>query len=75
MQCNIDSKGRWARAIWGIVLLAGAIVLTGCRLAGVIGGWWVWVVVAVLVVAGGFGLYEARKGWCAMRAMGFRTPM
>lgn len=34
-----------------------------------------WVVTASCAAAGIFGLYEARKGWCAVRAMGFRTPI
>jgi len=32
-----------------------------------------------LVIAGGafglFGLYEAYHGWCAARALGFKTPV
>lgn len=75
MQCNIDKRGRWARVVWGIVLLAGAVVLAVCGLTGAVGGWWVWAAAIVLAIAGLFGLYEARKGWCMMRAMGFRTPM
>jgi hypothetical protein len=75
MQCNIDKRGRRARAIWGIVMLLVAVAVAVCGATGVVIGWWVWVIAAVLVVAGLFGLYEARKGWCMMRAMGFRTPM
>jgi len=27
------------------------------------------------VLSGAVALFEARKGWCAVRAMGIRTPM
>lgn len=33
-----------------------------------------WIAAALLAAAGWFGLYEARRGWCVARAMGFRTP-
>ena len=26
-------------------------------------------------VAGVFGIFEARAGWCVVRAMGFKTPI
>ena len=73
MQCNIDQTGRRVRLIWGVLCLAAA---AGVGLAGWLGwltGWWVWVLVAVLVGFGVFGFYEARKGWCAVRAMGIKT--
>jgi len=39
------------------------------------GGVWKWVVSIACVAGGAFGLYEARAGWCVVRAMGFKTPM
>jgi hypothetical protein len=74
LTCNIDSRGRVVRAIYGIMLL-----LTGIALAVF---WalpahniWRWVVAALCIAAGAFGLFEAQRGWCVMRAMGFKTPM
>lgn len=62
------------RLIWGILLMAGAIV--ACMTWAVESGeWMAWAVVAVLAVAGLLGVYEAMKGWCVVRAMGWRTPM
>ena len=29
----------------------------------------------ILILAGLFQLFESRKGWCAIRAMGFKTPI
>ena len=74
MQCNIDAKGKAVRLIWGMVMLAAAAVLAGLILAKIVPGGWVWVGVAGLALMGAFGIYEARAGWCAVRAMGFKTP-
>jgi hypothetical protein len=73
MQCNIDAKGKAVRLIWGLVMLAAAIALAGLILAEVVGGGWVWAGVAGLVAMGAFAVYEARAGWCAVRAMGIKT--
>lgn len=74
MQCNIDAKGKAVRLIYGLVMIAAGLVVAGLTLADVIGGWWPWAVAAALVLMGGFGVFEARKGWCVVRAMGFKTP-
>lgn len=74
MQCNIDAAGKRFRLIAGIVtlLIAGAValwsVITGAN-------WLAWVIVAGLSFAGGFSVFEARAGWCAVRAIGFKTPV
>jgi uncharacterized membrane protein HdeD (DUF308 family) len=74
LQCNIDSKGKAARLIWGILLLiAGIIVLFLWPLNG--GGAVAWIVTSLMILAGAFGIFEARAGWCVVRAMGFKTPM
>ena len=74
LRCNIDSKGRAARLIYGvIVLLAGVASAVFWALPS--GSVLAWVVSVSLAVAGAFGIFEARAGWCAVRAMGFRTPI
>jgi uncharacterized membrane protein HdeD (DUF308 family) len=74
LSCNIDAKGKRARLIWGILTLVCGVslMLTWARASGSI---LAWIVSIVLVVAGAFSIWEARAGWCAMRAMGFKTPM
>jgi len=70
---NIEWKGRVARAMTGAI----------CVVAGVLVALFLWpdaptarwVVCGLLVLAGVFQLFEARKGWCVMRACGVRTPM
>jgi len=74
LTCNIDSRGKLARFIYGIVMIALGVALMffWARSQGEI---WKWVVSIVLAVGGAFGLFEARAGWCVVRAMGFKTPM
>jgi hypothetical protein len=60
---NIGRTGRIARAIIGVVLLVGGLVLSVSN---------VWVGI-VLTASGAFGLFEAFRGWCLMRACGFKT--
>lgn len=74
LQCNIDAKGRAARLIYGIVLLAAGVlsaVFWAHRAGSTVG----WVVSAAAVLSGAFAVFEARAGWCVVRAMGFKTPL
>ncbi|MGB0767833.1 MAG: hypothetical protein ACPGYV_08990 [Phycisphaeraceae bacterium] len=74
MQCNIDAKGKALRLIYGLLMLVGAGVLAALLLMKVFVAGWLWAVVGGLALMGGFGVFEARAGWCAVRAMGFKTP-
>lgn len=62
---NIDSKGRFARGLTAVALLAG--------------GWFAFhrsaVLGLLLVISGGFTLFEALRGWCLLRACGVRTKL
>lgn len=74
LRCNIDARGKLARLIWGLLLLTLGIVLlfTWALRAGSIIAW----VVTVGCAAGGaFAIFEARAGWCVVRAMGIKTPI
>jgi uncharacterized membrane protein YccC len=71
---NIDAKGRLARLIWGIMLLAAAGLMVAFW-AIPSGLWWAWAICVLVALAGVFAIYESRKGWCVMRAMGVKTPM
>ncbi len=62
---NIDRRGRIVRAVWGVALILAGVLLW--RRSN-------WVCLA-LVAAGGFGLYEAFRGWCLMRACGIKTKL
>jgi hypothetical protein len=62
---NIDRRGRFARAIYGAVCIVGG---------GFALDWKLWVAV-LLFIAGLFGIFEALRGWCVMRACGVKTRM
>lgn len=74
MQCNIDAKGRAVRRNGGIVCLVLGAVCLGAAYAGVSRRAFVGAGLG-LIAAGLFQLFEARKGWCAVRAMGIKTPV
>jgi hypothetical protein len=73
MKTNIDRRGRIARATTGALCIGFGIAV------------WVlawpeslayrWIVSAAAVLAGGFQLFEAKRGWCIARACGLKTPM
>jgi hypothetical protein len=72
LTCNIDARGKAARLRIGIVgLVVGVVLLfawavpTGAAAA--------WLVTSGVLVAAAFSIFEARAGWCALRAMGFHT--
>ena len=74
MQCNIDSKGRTVRLAAGAVAdAAGAVVLVLTFLHVL--PWWGWVLGGALSAAATFMIFEAVLGWCALRAMGVKTPV
>ena len=75
MQCNIDAKGKAVRLVYGLAMLGAAAIGTALLITGVIAGGWLWVGVIALALLGGFGVFEARAGWCVVRAMGFKTPV
>ena len=75
MQCNIDSRGRMVRLIGGLVTLGIAVVLSALALTSVISAGWIWIVIVAAGLGGAFQVFEARQGWCALRAVGIRTPV
>ena len=72
--CNIDSKGKRVRFVGSILLLSLALALAWLWAAPV-GGAIPWAVTLACVIGGVFLFFEARSGWCALRAMGLRTPV
>ena len=73
IQCNIDAKGRLIRLVYGVALvLIGAVLVFAWALRT--GGALAWVVSIVAALGGAFAIFESRKGWCAIRAMGLKTP-
>jgi uncharacterized membrane protein HdeD (DUF308 family) len=74
LACNIDQRGRKARLIGGVIVdLCGVtLILTSVLCANSLA------MIAVgifLSVTGSFMIFEGARGWCALRAMGIKTPM
>ncbi len=74
LTCNIDARGKLVRLVYGIALLVVAVVLL-VAWALPTGLLWSWIVTAVCALGGAFAVFEARAGWCVVRAMGIKTPM
>ena len=74
-ECNIDSRGKAVRFRLGILgVLVGILLAASLFLAGVDLGV-PWLLPLGAFGGGLFALFEARTGWCIVRAMGFRTPI
>ncbi len=70
---NIDERGKRAR-------LAGGVVVGVCGVALLVTGFFahfpVMIIAGVFLgVAGSFMIFEGARGWCALRAIGIKTPM
>lgn len=72
LACNVGWKGRLVRASWGVLSLVLALYLL--PRASQSSGWLVLVVVLFGCAAWGIVLGGIR-GWCAVRAMGIKTPI
>ncbi|MDB5173379.1 MAG: hypothetical protein JWO87_985 [Phycisphaerales bacterium] len=74
LTCNIDAKGKFVRLIYGIILVAaGASLIYFWALHS--GSTLRWTVSLLCLLGGAFAVFEARAGWCVVRAMGMKTPM
>jgi hypothetical protein len=71
VECNIDQSGRKARIVTGAMVdVVGAVLI----LAGVLRSETSFIVAgAVVSLAGVIMIFEGAKGWCVVRAMGFKT--
>ena len=73
MRCNIDAHGKARRFRGGIAALLVAFLIGALMLLQLVTGLGWWIAAGVLAALGAFAIFEARAGWCAMRAMGIRT--
>jgi len=74
MTCNIDARGKAVRLIYGLLLLiAGAVLVIFWAIPK--GGILSWIISLACALMGAFAIFEARAGWCVVRAMGIKTPM
>ena len=75
MECNISHKGRLARLYTGIVAIVFGLVLALLTTLSVLPTALGWIAVAGSIFGGAFAIFEASKGWCIVRAIGFKTPL
>ena len=75
MECNIDKKGRLARLYTGIAAIAFGIFIALLTYVSGIPAALGWLAVAGSTFGGAFAIFEARKGWCIVRAIGIKTPL
>jgi len=73
MQCNIDARGRRARMISGTICCVAAVIIAGIaffrvEILSLLG-----VIALGLLAIGAFQIFEGKKGWCVMRAVGIKT--
>ena len=75
MECNIDSKGRVVRFITGIFAILSGIVLAILVSQGLLTSESYMFIIIGSILGGAFAMWEARAGWCVVRAIGIRTPL
>ena len=75
LECNIDGKGQVARFLGGLASIVGALVLATLLATETFTFGFGWYAVGGAVLGGAFAIWEARAGWCVVRALGFRTPL
>jgi hypothetical protein len=71
--CNIDTRGKTLRLGIGAFLESVGLLLGVLWFLGEVPAWAIWPAAAIWI-AGMFVIFEALVGWCAVRAMGFKTP-
>tara|TARA_B100001094_G_scaffold289934_1_gene307164 strand:- start:321 stop:554 length:234 start_codon:yes stop_codon:yes gene_type:complete len=75
MQCNIGAEGKAVRLKMGIMAMVFALFLAILVLTEILVSTLWWFPVAAIAFGGAFSIFEARAGWCVIRAMGFKTPL
>lgn len=73
--CNIDAKGRFVRFFTGILAILGGFIMAILIAQGIISSETYGIIVAGSIVGGAFAMWEAREGWCVVRALGIKTPL
>ena len=72
-ECNIDDRGKAFRLKIGIASLLAGVVLSAVFYLADVDWLMLWLAPAGMIGGGAFAIFEARAGWCIVRAMGFKT--
>ena len=73
--CNIDAKGRAVRLLTGIFAILAGLILAILVNLGTLSFESYWLLVSGSIIGGLFAMWEARAGWCVVRAIGIKTPL
>lgn len=73
MECNIDAQGKALRLAGGLAGLTFGLALTTLLVLDVLSGLVASSAAAGAIFGGAFAIFEARAGWCVVRALGFHT--
>ncbi len=74
-ECNIDARGKAARLRLGIIAVFGGALLGATTILGILPTTLGYIMTGGSIAGGLFAMWEARKGWCIIRAMGFKTKI
>jgi hypothetical protein len=75
LECNIDVRGKAVRMKLGIRLVIISLILAALTYFEIIPTTLGWLATVASLGGGVFTIWESRKGWCAIRAMGFKTKI
>ena len=85
LECNIDARGKAVRIKLGIFVIKLGIIFTILTFFKLPSSLWndlpvivtigCWITIACMFLGGMFSIWEGRKGWCIVRAMGFKTKI
>ena len=72
--CNIGAKGKFLRLSLGLMsMFAGILLLTLSNLDFIVSDK-IFILGIISILGGLFSIWEAREGWCVVRAIGIKTP-
>ena len=74
-ECNIDARGKAARLKLGIGVTIWGLILGVLTFIAILPSTIGWIITACTIAGGLFAIWEARMGWCVVRAMGFKTKI
>ena len=75
MECNLAARGKAARLIGGVAGVMFGLTLSVLLALDVLSGMPATSVAVGSLFGGAFAIFEARAGWCIVRALGIRTPL
>jgi hypothetical protein len=73
-ECNLEPRGKMLRFVMGVIFFADGMLL-GLLWAWRTGSRTAWITCVIMVIAGAYMMWAGKRGWCACRALGIKTPI